>query len=250
MKIIFRNILKYYLKFLTKIVLIIHRPIIIGIAGSTNKSFVRMELIKILNEKGLQARSHNKSFNTNISMPLAILYLESGYNSYLRWLPIILKAFLSIFKLKFPQILVLEYGISKPGDMRYLLSIARPDITIITEVTKRYLESFSDMDELAEEYELLIKKTKKNGLILLNNDNIRVSNLKNIAKNEVILYGFSENSDIKVISSEKIELGQKVKYLYKNFIYEIIINKFGNHHIYTLLIGQIIKNYVEKYKKL
>ena len=50
MKIIFKIILQYYLKYITKLVLAIHRPTIIAIAGSTNKTFVKDEINRVLGE--------------------------------------------------------------------------------------------------------------------------------------------------------------------------------------------------------
>src|SRR3989339_92491 len=119
MKKIFKIILQYYLKFITKLVLLIHRPTVIAISGSVNKSFFRDEIKKVLAEQGKTVRANPKNFNTEIGLPLAILNIESGYNSYRAWLPIIWKAFLAIFQKNFPEYLVLELGVSQRGDMRY-----------------------------------------------------------------------------------------------------------------------------------
>lgn len=244
MKIIFKTFLKYYLKAITKIVLLIHRPYIIAIAGSTNKTFVKDEINKILRKKGFSVRSNIKSFNTAIGLPLAILNLPSGYNKYIDWLPATLKAPLAIFKLNFPKFLVLELGISNPDDMKYLLSLIRPKIAIITDITQRYLDAFGSMTKLVGEYRYFIKKINKNGLVILNYDNIKIRELANISQTPVIFFGTSKEADWSGELISHDEKGQLIKINNNNKIFEHLINRHGDHHIYSVLIGFIIKDYV------
>ena len=253
MKKIFKLLLKYYLKYITKLVLLIHRPVIIAIAGSTNKTFVKEEVSRVLRELGKNARANPRSFNTEIGLPLAVLNLSSGYNSYKNWLPIISKAFLAIFQRNFPQYLILELGVSDPGDMKYLLSIIKPRLAIITNITQRYLESFSDMDRLAGEYEYLAKKAEKSGVVALNYDNIKVRNMKKITNAPVKFFSIKNNNKIsnlwQSVEINKTDKGQTVKISHNNIFKEYKINRFGDHHVYNLLIGLIIKDYVKKEEK-
>jgi len=249
MKLIFKTILQYYLKYITKLVLVIHRPTIIAIAGSTNKTFVKEEVAHALKKQGIDVRSNPKSFNTEIGLPLAVLYLPSGYDSYRNWLPIIFKAALIIFRRNFPDYLVLELGVSNPGDMKYLLSIIKPKIAIITDITQRYLESFSDMDKLVGEYEYLIRKVNC-GLIILNYDNIRIRNLSKVAQVPVEFFGLQNGAYWQAVKISRTEQGQIVKVSHNDIINQYKIKRFGKHHVYSLLIGLIIKNYVSGEEKI
>lgn len=251
MKFVLKEILRYYLKYLTKLALLIHRPTIVAIAGSANKTFVKEEIVRILKEKGIETRSNPKSFNTEIGLPLAILDLPSGYYSYKNWLPIIFKApFSAIGRKKFPSVFVLELGVSVPGDMKYLLSVIKPDIAFITDITQKYLDAFGDMDELAGEYEYLIKKMRKNSIIALNCDNLRIGKMIKTAKRPVISFGFTSGSDWRVLEAEKIETGQIIKIKRNGDIKNYKINRFGSHHIYALLAGLIVNYYVCEEKKI
>jgi UDP-N-acetylmuramoyl-tripeptide--D-alanyl-D-alanine ligase len=244
MKPIFKTILKYYLKYITKLVLSIHQPVIIAVAGSSNKSFVRDEIKKILKETREIARANPKNFNTEIGLPLAILDLESGYNSYRRWMPILKKIIGAIFQKNFPKYLVLELGVSRRGDMKYLLTIVNPKISVITGITQRYLESFSDMDELAGEYSYLVKNTSKDGVVLLNYDNIRARALSKKSKAKVEYFGFSENADWRIKEITKKENGQEIKIEHKGEEKKYLVNLFGEHHAYALAAGLVVKNYI------
>lgn len=248
MKKVFKKILQYYLKYLAKLVLFIYRPTIIAIAGSVNKSFVKNEIKEKL-DGSMTIRANPKSFNTEIGLPLAILNLSSGYNSYSAWLPVIFKSFSSLWQKNFPQLLILELGTSDPGDMKYLLSIVRPKISVITDVTQRYLESFEDVNELLDEYKTLIKKTNKNGLVLLNCDNEKIKNISKLARARVEYFGFGDEALWQALEARTEESGQTVKVKHNNGITQYKIKKFGRHHVYSLLISLAVNDYVERNKK-
>lgn len=249
MKKIFKTLLQFYLKFLTKTILFIHRPIIIAIGGSLNKTFAKNEIENELKKLNFSVRSTVNNFNTDIGLPLSILNLPSGYNSYKQWLPIIFKAWKSIFQQNFPNILILELGVSDPGDMKYLTTIIKPQIAVITDITKRYLESFSDVDNLINEFKILIKHTDENGLVILNFDNENVIKLFSTCKSKIDSFGTKDGASCQATQIENINIGQIFKIKYNNEYTIAQTNYFGVHHIYAMLVAKIIKSYVYKNKK-
>lgn len=249
MKSLFKFILKYYLKYITKYVLMIHRPTIIAIAGSTNKTFVKDEINRRLREAGLAVRSNPRSFNTEIGLPLAILGLPSGFNSFKAWLPIIWRAIKTIMVVDFPRYLVLELGVSDLGDMKHLLSIIEPDVAIITDITQRYLEGFADMDELIGEYQLLAASITEHGLLILNNDNRRVMELKSLTKGPVVSFGLAEGAAWRAVSISKSISGQDFEIESSVGHKNVSIKRYGEHHLYAALAGEIITHYVAKEAK-
>jgi len=180
-------------------------------------------------------------------LPLAILALPSGYNSYRAWLPAILSAPRAIFSRPWPQVLVLEVGVARPGDMKYLLSIIRPQIAVITNITQRYLESFSDMNELAAEYLYLAKKIKDNGLVVLNLDNSRLIEIAKSVKAPRQTYGIeNKQADWRAEIIEKNNLGQKIKVIHQGKEKEFSLKRPGKHHVYALLAGLIVEKEIKK----
>src|SRR3989339_1143710 len=130
MKNLFKKIIQHYLKLFTKIILWRHKPFIVAVAGSTNKTTTKDYILKFLREKygEKEVRGNPKSYNTEIGLPLAILYLDSGESSALRWLKILVQAKMrALFGRKFPKKLVLELGVEEKGDMKPLLEMVRPD---------------------------------------------------------------------------------------------------------------------------
>jgi UDP-N-acetylmuramoyl-tripeptide--D-alanyl-D-alanine ligase len=240
MKSILKTILKYYLKYITKLALFIHEPFIIAVSGSTNKTFVKDEIKKVLAKKGLSVRANPKNFNTEIGLPLAVLNLPSGYNSYKNWLPTIRESLTCIFKKDFPAYLVLELGISRSGDMKYLLSIVKPKISVITDITQRYIESFSGMDDLVDEYKLLVKKTDKKGMVILNFDNVRTRSLSQESSAKVEFFGEKDGTDWQAKNIKRGKDGEIFNVYHSNKTNDMRIGRFGLHNIYASIVGIII----------
>ncbi len=246
MKVILKPILKYHLKYLAKLALFIHKPVVVAVAGSTNKYFTRQSIKKILEEACLFPGSCEKNFNTEIGLPLAILGLPSGYNSYKKWLPIIKEAPLAAIRKDFPKILILELGVSDPGDMKYLLSIVRPQVVVVTEITQRYLEGFADMDNLVSEYEFLLNSLDQKDLCVLNYDNSKIRNIAKQCQAKIISFGFSKGVDYQIQNTKQKDGGQEIIINFNNNIKNYFIPKFGKHHIYSFTAALIIKNYATK----
>lgn len=243
MKIIFKQFLKHYLKFFAKLAIFIHRPTIIAVAGSINKSFAKGIIRKTIEETGIAVRSNPNNFNTEIGLPLSILNLESGYNSFRQWLPAIKKAPLAVWK-KFPRYLVLSLGTSDPGDLAFLLTIIKPWAVVITDINQRYLEGFKDMDNMQAEYKLLVKKLPTDGLLLFNNDNPRVRELKKYTNAKAVGFGLDCSSDYQVKKSSKTVSGQELIIQTPKKEYTQKITRFGAHHQRNQLIAEIIRDYV------
>jgi UDP-N-acetylmuramoyl-tripeptide--D-alanyl-D-alanine ligase len=251
MKSIFKPILKYYLKLIAKLVLVIHRPKIIVVAGSVNKTFVRDEIKRVLKKAGKNVRTNPRNFNTDIGLPLAVLNIPSGYGSYREWRPVIGKAFLALFQKNFPDYLILELGVSRVSDMRYLLTIIKPEISIITDITQRYLESFSDMNKLVSEYVYLVQKTQKSGAVILNHDNLRVKELAEKSYAGVFYFGETceGENDWQIKEIEKTKVGQEVKVKHAEKAEKFMLPRFGKHHAYALAVALAVEDIISKNKK-
>src|SRR3989344_4438456 len=113
-----RLILQKILKALSKAVIKKYRPLVIGITGSVGKTSTKEAVFAVLKNK-FRARASDASFNNEIGFPMAILGLKKA--GRLIWIPNIFKAAGPlIFKDKnFPEILILEMGAAKPGDIDY-----------------------------------------------------------------------------------------------------------------------------------
>lgn len=244
MKKYFKSFVQYYLKMLTKFVLWRHRPFIIAVAGSTNKTVVKEYILKFLREKygESEVRGNPRSYNTEIGLPLAILYLESGESSFWKWWRILIQAKMrALFSRKYPSKLVLELGVEKKGDMKYLLKMVRPSWAVVTGIEGSYSDAESNLDEIFEEIKLLAKKLPSDGKLILNFDDARVKNLASASKAEIISYGFSEGADARATDLKTTVQGQVFDFTFQNKKESVEIKKYGRHNVYAWMIAKIVK---------
>jgi UDP-N-acetylmuramoyl-tripeptide--D-alanyl-D-alanine ligase len=249
MKKILKFFIQYYLKLLVKIVLWRHKPMIIAISGTTNKTFIKDLILKEIGDK-MDVRGNPKSFNTEIGLPLAVLFLSSGYSSFFKWTCIIFEGFfVALFSRKFPKVLVLEMGVDCRGDMSYLLSIVKPAIAIITNVDRSFFGNDTSIDDVVDEMRQLVKSIKKEGKVFLNGDDERVKALAKDSRASVVTWGASDDCIAKILNVKETEFGQS--FILKSDGKEemIEIKKFGYHNISATVVTRIVTKEILKKKK-
>ncbi|MEK9154890.1 MAG: Mur ligase family protein [Patescibacteria group bacterium] len=233
----------FLLKWLAKIYLMRRQPCIIAVIGTTGRHWIKENVIEALREKKFSARGNQKNFNAEIGLPLSILNLPSGEGTFIGWLNVLLEGIKKCFVLnkKQKEYLVLEMAIDQPEDMDYLLSIVNPQIAVFTTITMIYSENFEDLDEISQEYKKLVKiLPQKGGLLINNNDDERIRELETLALCRVVSYGLKNPSDFTAKNIKKTVLGQQFELNNKR----IEINRFGQHHIYAKVVGEIIKSQI------
>jgi len=245
MKPFFKKIVQFYLKLFTKIILWRFKPFIIAVAGSTNKTVAKEYILKFLREKygAKEVRGNPRSYNTEIGLPLAILYLDSGESSILKWIKILFQAKLeALFSRKFPSKLVLELGVEEKGDMKYLLEIVNPSWVVVTNIEGNYSDAQSNLDEIFEEMKLLARKLPKSGKLILNFDDERVKNLAEFSPSETISYGFSDGSNAQASNLKTTVQGQTFDFAFQGKYESVEIKKYGRHNVYAWMIAKIMKS--------
>jgi UDP-N-acetylmuramoyl-tripeptide--D-alanyl-D-alanine ligase len=244
MKNIFKKFVVYILEIESRLVLWKYKPKVVAITGSVGKTSTKDAVYAVL--AGISyVRKSEKSFNSEIGLPLTILGVPNGWNNPVTWLKNILKGlWLFLIPHKYPKWLVLEVGIGKPGDMKRTAFWLRSDVVIITAIgeTPVHIEFFNSRKHLIEEKALLIKTLKKDGLLILNADDEAVLSMKTKTKNIAVTYGFKKDADI-------LGSGESIFYddngIPKGIIYRIdengkslpviIEGVFGKNHIYASL---------------
>ncbi len=192
-----KKILFLKLRFLAKLILLRYRPLVIGVTGSIGKTSTKEALSLVLSKKFRLAKTY-KNYNNEIGLPLVIIGKESPGKNIFAWLLLFFYAFkLIIFRqANYPELLILEMGVDRPGDLEYLCSLAKPKIGIVTAVSYSHLEFFGSLEAIKKEKETLIRKLDQNGLAVLNYDNILSREMSKNSKAKVLSYGFSPEADL------------------------------------------------------
>lgn len=169
-----------------------YHPSIVGITGSVGKTSTKEAVFTVLSQK-FRTRKSEKNYNNEIGIPLSIIGARSGKRSLWKWLAVFVKwLFIIIFPVKYPEVLVLEMGVDRPGDMKYLTSFIPVDVAILTNISSSHLEFFKSVDHIAKEKGKLIESLSEKGTAILNTDDEKVLDMKNKTRSDVITFGLGK----------------------------------------------------------
>lgn len=245
-------LLERILKGMAILILKKYNPFVVGITGSVGKTSAKEAIFSVLSSY-FRTRKNEKNYNNEIGLPLTIIGCEGGGRSVWKWLSVFLK-WLGILVLpaEYPEILVLEMGADRPGDIKYLTDFIKCKVAVVTDISGSHLEYFKTIDKVAREKWSLIENMNEKGTAVINVDNPKILKLKNQQKKEEIqflTFGFSEEADIRAAevlynyaeennASKKEIKGISFKLSYKGATIPVRLNNIlARHNIYAALAG-------------
>jgi len=223
------GVVLFYLRFWAQIALKVHRPYVIGVAGSVGKSSTRNALFAVLKDN---FRTGVVSGNSETGVPLGILGLTLDGFSTKSWFRTLIKAPLSLGNLRKYQYLVVEMGIDDPyppKNMSYLLTIVKPDMSIDLNATATHTEQFEKLikKQTKDSLEFILNKIAEedskiitNGYTkvgIYNNDDFRLKEVitKRSKKESLTLLTFGEDKTSTIVYDDYIVTNKKTKFSYK-----------------------------------
>lgn len=203
-----KSILQHILAWLARETIRTYQPRIIGITGSVGKTSTRDAMYAVL-KKRFRLKKPEKNFNNEIGFPMSILGIEHQGTSNLRWFLVLVTCYIKVLirDTTYPEVLILEYGIDHPGDMDYLLSIARPSIVVVSAIgdIPVHVEFFKDPEEVIREKTKLVASVLPTGYVMLNHDDYAVYDMREKTRAHPLTFGFEEHAELR-ISNLKLQL--------------------------------------------
>ncbi|OGC86076.1 hypothetical protein A3D70_00920 [Candidatus Adlerbacteria bacterium RIFCSPHIGHO2_02_FULL_54_18] len=179
-----------------------YKPKVVAITGSVGKTSTKDAIYAVL-AQGMRVRKSEKSFNSEIGLPLTILGCPNAWGNPLRWLQNILDGlFLIMLTVQYPEWLVLEVGADRPGDIRSLADWLAVDIAVITRLPEIpvHVEFFDSPEAVIEEKAALLDAVRPGGTIALFADDPRTLSLQHrlpAPDARIITFGFSKEADVR-----------------------------------------------------
>lgn len=146
------------------------KGVVIGVTGSVGKTSTKEMIFNVLSSK-YKVLKTIKNQNSQIGLPLSILRLTDE------------------------DVMVLEMGMSNLGHIHNLSLIAKPDISVITNIYDSHIEFLGTRENILKA-KLEIIDGMDSGRLIINNDNDLLNNLKlNNKSINIITCGIKEKSD-------------------------------------------------------
>jgi UDP-N-acetylmuramoyl-tripeptide--D-alanyl-D-alanine ligase len=153
-------------------------PAIVGITGSIGKSSTKELAAGVLGTK-LRVLRSPKSYNNEFGLPLSVLMIDDT-----------------------TDVAVLEMGTFGPGELTSLTEIARPTVAVVTNVGHTHLERMGSQDGIARAKGELVAALPDDGVAVLNGDDPRVRAMAGLTSARILLYGYSDNCDLRASDLE------------------------------------------------
>ncbi len=211
-----KKVIVWVLTLESRLILKKYKPFIVAVTGSVGKTSTKDAIYDVLKSPKLcradggicHVRKSEKSLNSEFGLPLTIIGMPTAWRSVSGWVRNIKEGAGLIFKKhEYPDCLVLEVGADHPGDIRRVAPWLKPDIAIITRVSKTpvHVEFFGSPEEVFEEKASLAENVKKGGTVILFADDDKVMSIAERVKGreaEVISFGISSGATVKGSSAK------------------------------------------------
>ncbi len=182
------------------------------ISGSVGKTSTKDAVAVALSTRFL-VRKSEKSFNSEFGVPFTIFGVESPWGNPLAWYSVMKSALgLLLLPNHYPNMLVLEVGADRPGDLARMLRIATPNVVVITRLPEIpvHVEAYASPEAVREEefspaYALAVDAP----LVIPSDDQYALDNAVRTPA-RTILYGTSNNAVVRISNVDFFESEGKV----------------------------------------
>ncbi len=198
MKSIFKKIITNILFLESKLILKKYKPYIIAVTGSVGKTSTKDAIYSVISSS-LKVRKSEKSFNSEIGVPLTILGVSNAWSDPVAWIKNIFYGLeLIFFKFPYPECLVVEVGADHPNDIKNVAKWLKPDIAVLTKVgsVPVHVEFFPSIESLLLEKFQLPKALKKDGIFVFSNDDIAIKSLAPAIERKQFTFAIDNTADL------------------------------------------------------
>lgn len=241
MKEILKSIVVYIITLEAALIIRRHKPKIVAVTGSVGKTSTKDTIFAAI-KNHTYSRKSEKSFNSDIGVPLTVLGLPNAWNNPFMWIRNIIDGFFSAcFSRSYPEVLVLEAGIDRPGDMERLTRWLKPDIVVLTRLPNVpvHIEYFPTPEAVVEEKLRLASALTEEGVLIYNHDDTMIEEkLPEVLQRKIGFGRYTETDftarEDKVVYRDDIPVGMEFKLEHMGQSHKIYINgTVGTQHVYS-----------------
>lgn len=185
---------------------------VIGITGSVGKTTSKELIAEVLSQRFNTFKSSG-NFNNEIGLPLSILGITREH-----------------------QRAVLEMGFYVIGEIAFLVDIAVPQVGVVTNVGTVHAERAGSQEAIFEGKRELVAGLPKDGVAILNYDDLLVRKMAEKSPAKVFFYGLDPAADLWADEIEGMGLdGVRFRLHYQGESLHVRVPMIGRHSVHTAL---------------
>lgn len=185
----------------------------VAVTGSVGKTTTKDMLHGVLSEKYNTLKTPG-NFNNDIGLPLTVFNIEKEHEAA-----------------------VLEMGMNHFGEIEYLVSIAKPDVAVITNIGQSHIENLGSREGIFKAKMEITKLFTKDNTLIVNGDDEFLSKTKGMGEYKVVYYGIKNpENDVyaKDIKNNGLD-GTRFTAVVDGKEYKAEVTVPGGHNVYNAL---------------
>ncbi|HEX5774825.1 MAG TPA: UDP-N-acetylmuramoyl-tripeptide--D-alanyl-D-alanine ligase [Candidatus Paceibacterota bacterium] len=211
MKSILRSVFASLLNALARAILRQYRPSIVMVTGSVGKTSTKDAIAAALS-RSFYLRASEKSYNSEIGVPLTIIGASTPWANPLAWFKVFGEGLLLLaLPAHYPKLLILEVGADHPGDMARILRTASPSVVVVTRLPEVpvHVEAYADPAEVREEEFAPAYALPHGAPLIISADDEYARTLKAGVHAAVTYYGYDAHADARISNAAFAAVGKE-----------------------------------------
>lgn len=198
------SLLSFLLTRIAQLYLRRYKPMIVAVTGNAGKTTTKEAIAAVLSTK-YRVRATGGNLNNELGMPATIIgdvaeeyYRLGGTPSF--WLRVLSRGLAGVWTRNrhYPEVLVLEYGADKPGDIARMVRQFPPHVSVVTQIgpVPVHVEFFASPQHLAQEKMQIIKHLRVTDHAVLNYDDQTVLDMRSHTQAQVHTFGTADGAQV------------------------------------------------------
>ncbi|KKD03225.1 UDP-N-acetylmuramoyl-tripeptide--D-alanyl-D-alanine ligase [Streptomyces sp. WM6386] len=190
---------------------------LVALTGSAGKTSTKDLIAQVLQRKAPTVWTPG-SFNNEIGLPLTALSATDE-----------------------TRFLVLEMGARGVGHIRYLTDLTPPKIGLVLNVGTAHIGEFGGREQIAQAKGEIVEGLPKDGTAVLNADDPLVRAMASRTKAKVILFGESDEADVRAENVRLTDTGQpSFRLRTPSGASDVTMRLYGEHHVSNALAAAAV----------
>src|SRR3989344_83076 len=174
-----------------------YKPTVVCITGSVGKTSTKEAIFSAVSIS-CRVRKTSRNYNNDYGVPVSVIGGFESEEGFLALFTILLYGLRQLyFKYSFPQILVIEVGAGKIGEIERMAKWLKPNIVVVTNLpnTPSHLGVFGSREMIIREKKFLVDAMDRKGILIIDKSEVNSQHFHQNFKGKTLFYDGQKTID-------------------------------------------------------